>query len=160
VVYLPGQFRFGSWPDAARPGCFHSGAGAFDDEAAFKFGQGGKDMKYQFAARCAGVDFLGKGPEMNPAPVKVIEHAHEVALSGEMTVKKPRERRMMTHRPPVGDVLYCDICMHLAHTWDSKDLGKSLRSPGVRVHVDGECEACFPKRKCLTEHLAHHGLEG
>jgi len=41
-------------------GCLHPGACAFDDEAAFKFGEGSEDMKYQLAARCACVDFFGE----------------------------------------------------------------------------------------------------
>ena len=54
-------------------------AGAFKDNAPFKLGNGGEDVKHQLAARCRGVYVLGERTEVHAAPVKVFHDGYQVA---------------------------------------------------------------------------------
>ena len=51
-------------------------------------------MKYQLAARCAGVDFLGERPKMYAPLMEVIEHADEVAQAAGQAVEFPDNQRV------------------------------------------------------------------
>ena len=62
-----GEFRLPSEFHAALSSGVNPSAGAFKDNAAFKLGNGGKDVKHKLAARCRGVYVLCERTEMHAA---------------------------------------------------------------------------------------------
>jgi hypothetical protein len=57
-------------------------------------GNGGKDVKGEFAARRGSVDFLGERSEFNPALAKILNHGGEVADAAGQPVKLPDYQRV------------------------------------------------------------------
>jgi hypothetical protein len=65
-------------------------AGAFKDNAAFKRGNGGEDVKHQLTARCRSVYVLGERTEMHATFVKVFYDGYQVVHAAGQPVELPR----------------------------------------------------------------------